>query len=137
MIEELINEIHQEGITLALSKNGKTHTFHQRGIADLYTIYTETPELLNGAVIADKVVGKGAAAIMIAGGVSRIHADVISIPALDMFEKSNTEISYTELVPHIWNRSHTDWCPVEKRCHDIKSIEKCLEQIHEFIQQNK
>lgn len=137
MMDELINRIHQEGVTLALSNDGKIYTFHQRGIADLYYIYTNSPELLNNAIIADKVVGKGAATIMIAGGVKRIHADVISIPAMKMLETSGIEISYTSLVPHIWNRTHTDWCPVEKRCCDIETISGCLEQIKKFIEQLK
>ncbi len=38
--------------------------FRERGVADLFRLQHEEPQLLRGAFIADKVVGKGAAALM-------------------------------------------------------------------------
>ena len=35
--------------------------FRERGVADLFRLQHEEPQLLRGAFIADKVVGKGAA----------------------------------------------------------------------------
>ena len=43
--------------------------FRERGVADLFRLLREEPQLLRGAFIADKVVGKGAAALMVLGGV--------------------------------------------------------------------
>ncbi len=49
--------------------NGTGRTIcHERGVKDLLRILTATPTLLAGSFIADKVVGKGAAALMTAGG---------------------------------------------------------------------
>ena len=42
--------------------------FRERGVADLFRLLREEPQLLRGAFIADKVVGKGAAALMVLGG---------------------------------------------------------------------
>ena len=38
--------------------------FRERGVADLFRLLREEPQLLRGAFIADKVVGKGAAALV-------------------------------------------------------------------------
>lgn len=137
MMDVLIERLHQAGVTLVLCHKEKVYVFHQRGIADLYALYTKQPDILCGAEIADKVVGKGAAAVMVAGGVARVHADVMSIPALDLLKNNEVKVSYGCLVPHIWNRMRTDWCPVEKLCHDAGSVSVCLERIHEFIQLNQ
>jgi iron complex outermembrane receptor protein len=39
--------------------------------------------MLDGASIADKVIGKGAAALMIAGCIKEVYADVISEAAME------------------------------------------------------
>ena len=44
-------------------RNGDTiRIFRERGVRDLWRLLHEEPELLDGAFVADKVVGKGAAA---------------------------------------------------------------------------
>lgn len=64
-MEELINLLHTGGYSCVIANEGKIRTFTQRGVADLYDLLTREPEFLKGALIADKVVGKGAAALMI------------------------------------------------------------------------
>ena len=59
-MEELINLLHTGGYSCVIANEGKIRTFTQRGVADLYDLLTREPEFLKGALIADKVVGKGA-----------------------------------------------------------------------------
>lgn len=96
MMGELVSLLHEGGYSLVLQKDGKIHTFSERGVADLYRLRSENPELLQGAFLADKVVGKGAAALMIQGGVAELHADVISEPALSLLAESPVRVSYGE-----------------------------------------
>lgn len=96
MMGELVSLLHEGGYSLVLQKDGKIHTFSERGVADLYRLRSENPELLQGAFLADKVVGKGAAALMILGGVAELHADVISEPALSLLAESPVRVSYGE-----------------------------------------
>ena len=65
MIEELIDLLHSGGYSCAIANRDIIRTFTQRGVADLYDLLTQEPDFLKGALIADKVVGKGAAALMI------------------------------------------------------------------------
>ena len=58
-MEELINLLHTGGYSCVIANEGKIRTFTQRGVADLYDLLTREPEFLKGALIADKVVGKG------------------------------------------------------------------------------
>ena len=85
-------------------------------------------------MIADKVVGKGAAVLMTAGGVRWVYADVISQSALEFLLTHNIEAEYGRVVPNIINRAGTDICPVEKLCMQCDNIEDALTLIDEFIE---
>ena len=76
--QELITQLHAERCSCVIYNNGVVRSFHERGVKDLHNLLRNEPELLRGAAVADKVVGKGAAALMVAGGVEWVHADVIS-----------------------------------------------------------
>lgn len=70
MMEDLIRLLHGGDHSLVVA-NGNVYTFNGRGVTDLYALLREDPGFLKGASIADKVVGKAAAALMILGGVKR------------------------------------------------------------------
>lgn len=126
------------GAVLALvGADGRGSTFSQRGVADLYQLLTGAPEALQGASVADKVIGKGAAALMALGGVKEVWAGVISRPALELLEKAGIPVSYGKLVEGIANRAGTGPCPVESLCAAASTPEQCLPLITEFIQRNK
>ena len=129
-----IEMLHREGCSCVITDGAEFQMFHQRGVKDLYDILSTQPELLRGAFIADKVVGKGAAALMILGGIDSLHTDTISEAALELFGLYNMEVKYGKLVPHIINRAGTGMCPVESLCKECKSAEECLPLIKDFIE---
>ena len=59
-MEHLKSLLATSGASLVLY-DGEVHTYHGRGVADLYDLYTNEPGKLRGALVADKVIGKGAA----------------------------------------------------------------------------
>lgn len=136
MTERIIELLHTGNTTLVIENRG-THTFTGRGVADLYSILTERPELLEGAAVADKVVGKGAAALMILGKTGSLYAETISKPALELLAGKGINVEYGTEVPMIWNRSRTGRCPVETLCLDAASAEECLPLIRKFIESIK
>lgn len=133
MRQLLITQLHDTNCSCVIYNDGHTRTFHQRGVKDLHHLLTQEPEILRRALIADKVVGKGAAALMIAGGVEWVYADVISEAAMALFEVSRVEVEYGRIVPNIINRTGTDICPVEKLCQGCKTAEECLPLIDRFV----
>ena len=133
--QELITQLHALQCSCIIRNNGTTRTFHERGVKDLHRLLMQEPEILSGASLADKVVGKGAAALMIAGEVAWVYADVISQAAMELFEQSQVEVQYGEIVPNIINRAGKDICPVEKLCRDCKTAAECLPLIDKFIKE--
>lgn len=132
MLEDIIRLLHEGKHSLVVS-NGEVRTFDRRGVADLYALLREDSDFLKGASVADKVVGKAAAALMILGEVGELHADVVSRPALDLFADSGVRVSYGTAVPHIINRTKTGWCPLETCCRYCLTPQDCLVRIEEFI----
>lgn len=119
-------------------RNGDTvRIFRERGVTDLYRLLRGEPELLHGAFIADKVVGKGAAALMVLGGVEGLFADVVSHPALDLLAGAGIAVDYTVAVPNIANRAGTGICPVEQLCEGAATAAECLPRIEGFMQKMK
>ena len=105
-MRRLTEILHGGGWSLVVN-NGAIRTFSGRGVSDLYGLLTREPETLRGASVADKVVGKGAAALMVLGGVKG---------------------------PHIVNRTRTGICPVERLCADCRTAGECLPRIGAFLE---
>ena len=133
MLDHLRQILHSTACSCVIGNGGRVETFHQRGIKDLYELLNNGSGLLDGASIADKVIGKGAAALMIAGGVKEVYTDVVSEAAMELFERYGTATSYDKRVAHIINRKGDGICPVESLCAECVTVEECLEKIEEFL----
>lgn len=133
-MDELIEILHKEKCSCVIrTLQGKVVTCHNRGVRDLYEILKKNRDMLNGASVADKVVGKGAAALMMLGGVAEVYTDVISRSALSLFKTGNIKVGWGSCVPEIINRAGTGRCPVELLCDTFTTPEQCLPAIESFI----
>lgn len=126
--------LHASQCSCVVANGTRIEQFHERGVKDLHKILADDRALLDGAFIADKVVGKGAAALMVAGGVREVYADVMSRAALSLFQQSGVAVEYGTLVDNIINRAGTDICPVEKLCMQCSTADECLPLITQFIE---
>jgi predicted Fe-Mo cluster-binding NifX family protein len=75
----------------------------------LYHILDDEPELLYGAKLADKAVGRTAAKAMVDGGVEEVWADVISNQAYDVLQDAGIRVNFDRKVDHatflrIWEK---------------------------------
>ena len=135
--EQIIALLHASACSCVIANGERIESFHERGVKDLHRLLCDDRALLDGAVIADKVVGKGAAALMIAGGVKEVYADVMSRAALSLFQSHDLKVEYGLLVDNIINRAGTDICPVEKLCSLCQTAEECLPLIEDFVSKLK
>ena len=134
-MKQLIDILHNEGLTLVIrDSNGEIHRFTQRGVKDLLSLVQDRPEVLRGALIADKAVGKAAAACMVVGGIGQVHADVMSEPALALLQAHGISSGYDQLVDHIINRTKTGWCPMELLSRDEDDPDAIIGKIKDFFQ---
>lgn len=131
--ENLIHILFAEKCSCVIRNGNEIRVFHDRGIKDLFRLLKEEPAFLDGAFVADKVVGKGAAALMILGGVKEVFADVVSRPALALLNDARVRTDYTQVVGHIVNRTQTGICPIEQLCDGCATAQACLPFIEQFI----
>lgn len=118
------------------TSSGEVLAFDGRGIGDLYRLYMSVRRELKGARVADKVIGAGAAALMIEGGVSVYHAGVISRKALELFDRCGIVGTYDVLAEQIINRAGTGRCPLEKIVAHLDETVLMLPLIHKFVSEN-
>ena len=131
-MNELIDLLHRGNYSCVVKREGEVHTFTNHGVVDLYNLYAQAPEVLIGSIVADKVVGKGAAALMVLGGVHSVYADVISEEALNLFQTYHVDVSYAQRVEGIINRRKDGPCPVEHLCKPLHSLNEMLVAIRGF-----
>lgn len=85
-----------------------------RGLSPLLNIYKADPAVLHDAVIVDKVIGRAAAFVIIAGKSRQAHGELISEDAIELLKKHNIAVSGTKIVPRILNRRMNGLCPLEQ-----------------------
>lgn len=118
--------LHKENYSIVIM-NGDTYTSTKKGIAPLMDILADNPSFLNGATVADKVIGRAAALLMIYGGVKEVYSDVISTHALDTFKANDILVEYGECVPYIINRTKDGMCPMENAVLDVTEPQEAYE----------
>ncbi len=103
-------------------KNGDIKEYYQDRIKDIKEILMKDSSILNGAVIADKVIGKVAASILAVAGVKEIYAEIISEYAIPVLEKNNVKYKFYKKVEYIKNKDNTGMCPMENKYKDEADI---------------
>jgi hypothetical protein len=137
MMKELIDKLHAGDCSLVLLHDGKISTYENRGVRDLWALLNEKPELLYESKVADKTVGKAAAALMATGGVCEIYTDVMSRQAMAILDNAHVKYSYMKLVDHIMNNERNGWCPLEKLCTVAETSDEVIPIVRKFMEQNK
>lgn len=133
MLKKLKDILLTEGCSLVVGSAYGIETFNRRGVIDLLELLLNVPQILSGASVADKVVGKGAAALMALGGVRELYAGVISRPALKLLREQGITVEFDAETPAIINRAGTGPCPVEALCSDCRTPAECLPLIENFV----
>ena len=124
-INDLKDILLKENHTLVIYKNNASViTSNDRGVNSLIKLIKEDKSQLSGSLIADKVIGKAAALLMIYAGVKEIYAPIISKPALQTLLKHNVKVYYDKEVERIINRKGDGLCPMETLCLDIEKPEE-------------
>lgn len=129
--------LHSGGFSVAIINASDIYTSKKSGIAPLMDILAENPSFLNGSAVADRVIGKAAAMLMLFGNVSEVYTDVISTHALEAFDRYGINAEYSECVPYIINRSGDGMCPMEKAVLDVDEPKEAYEVLKKKLEMMK
>lgn len=111
--------------------NGEVKEYYQNRIKDIKEILQNDKQALQGATIADKVIGKVASSILTVAGVKEIYADVMSRYAIPILEENNVRYDYKNLVEYIQNNDKTGMCPMESKYREEIDIDKIYKEMIE------
>ncbi len=138
-VEELAQTLNTLRCSLVLSPLGSRSIdgYSGRGVSDLLRLLDAAPSPLKGATAADKIVGRGAAALMVMGGVRELYAGTISTPALELLERHGVYVTHGRLVEQIRNRDNTGLCPIEACCAEAATARECVERIRAWVAAQK
>lgn len=133
---EAIDLLHRGGYSCVVMKEGHVECFRRKGVTDLFLLLRDRPEILRGAFVADKVVGRGAAMLLVCGGVGELYTDLISEQALPVLAAADIMVAYNRTTPYLLNRQGTGWCPVEELCRDLLLPEDGFLAVGDFLKRN-
>ena len=113
------------------------HKATGKGISPLLDVYNQNPVKLRNALLIDKVIGKAAALIAVAGGVKQVHAEVICESAYDLLVKEGVQVTYTMRVKNILNNSQDDLCPMERAVLNINDPAEAIRVLDAAVAEMK
>ncbi|MCI9272379.1 MAG: DUF1893 domain-containing protein [Clostridiales bacterium] len=119
----------------AAARQGNVEYSKEKGIKPLLNWLECEKSPLKQASVADKVVGKAAALLFAYGGVSHLHALVISEPAAKALEELSIPFEYEKRVPYIINRTRTGMCPMEKQVLEISDPQRAYQVLRQLVKE--
>ena len=129
-IEYLKDILLKENHTIVIYKSDASVVVSDdRGVAPLMKLLNEDKEQLCDSLVADKVIGKAAALLMVYAGVKEVFTPTISEPAVEVFENNDIKLTYDKIVDRIINRKGDGLCPMETLCLDINDPEEAFDAV--------
>ena len=105
----------------------------ERGLKPLMDRIAENPDGLRGIYIADKIIGKATACVIIYNGAAACHGCTMSEPASRLLHENGVPYSYGKMVPFIKNRAGTGICPMERAVEDSADAKSGFDAIVGFL----
>lgn len=118
--------------TCVLCKGEDTVSSSFRGVKPLLDLLDSGKDF-SGYSAADKVVGRATAFLYCLLGVTAVHAQVLSKPALQVLENARIAITWDALVDGIRNRENTGPCPMEHATRNSQTPVEALAAIRQTL----
>ena len=99
------------------------------GIRDALWLHDEQPELLRGAIIVDRIIGRAAAILFAHGGAAAVYGRVMSREAMLELQAKGVQTRTNTLTERIINRAGSDICPMEKAILGITDPEEAITRL--------
>lgn len=128
---DLINELKTNNYAL-IASNG--YHSNDSGIKPIISKLNEDINFFRGLEVADKIVGKASAMLLLLSGVKKLDAVIMSEAARKVLEKHDLEYTYEQLVEYIINRKNDGMCPMEETVKDIDDLNLAFIELNKKIE---
>lgn len=123
-IQKAIAELEKNEYSCVVLKDDKLYRFNGIGVKPIISNLDINKTFFEDALIADKIIGKAAALLLVLGKIKMVYGAVMSQTAIEVFENNKTSYQFGEKVPFISNRSNTGTCPLEQAVAEIDQPDK-------------
>jgi hypothetical protein len=89
---------------------------------------------LHGSSVADKVVGRAAALLLVYAHAKEVYAATVSNEGLKALEENGVPVEYDALVQQILDRTGKNICPFEKASQTIRAPEEAPEKLRACVE---
>lgn len=140
--------LHRKELTLSIVKNGET-LFETRSsrISGFLGAIEKLGDKLEGASLADRVVGKAIALLCVCAKIKEVYAEVLSERAKQVLEENGIGHEWKELVQNVLDLNKSGICPFERTAAGIsdpkdsyrifKALQETLKEHHEKDQRGR
>ncbi len=129
------NQLYRKNLTLVIVKNGYVvFEMASHRISGFLGAIEQLGDRLEGASVADRVVGKAIALLCIYAGILEVYAEVLSRKAKTLFKETEVLCEWSELVDTILDFNRSGVCPFEKAAEGIADPERAYETFKELLQ---
>lgn len=132
-LSDLLHELDDKKCSCIIRNKDKKFSFSNRGVRDLYDVVKNKAEILKGADVADKIIGHGAAVLLVQGGAKNVITHIVSKSGLEFLKMNEVNVVYDDEVDHIMNRKKNDWCPLEKSLNNMSDVDDIMEIIGQNV----
>jgi hypothetical protein len=126
-----LSELESSGMSLIIHREG--HVIFRSSskglLPHLEAIRRLGREALRGAVMADKIVGRAAALMMLYSLPSEVHAGIITIGGRRLLEGGGVRVFYSEEVEAVKVEDGEIYCPFESMVQGISNPEEAYKAI--------
>ncbi len=130
------DKLREGGYSCVLVRDGDIiMASHDKGIMPLFLRLTENKNSLRNASMADKVVGKALALLVLFAGIKSVYGYIMSDCAGLILKNNGINVEYDKVVPYIMNKNGTDKCLMEKLVYNIEEPREAFDAISGFFRE--
>ncbi|WMJ22576.1 DUF1893 domain-containing protein [Paludicola sp. MB14-C6] len=113
-LQKAINILKEQNYSCVVIKDDLVHCANGIGVKPIMQWLREDEAFFANAYVADKVIGKAAALLLVMAKAKSVYGKVMSESAIAILEKYHIRYEYDTKVSFIANRTNTGMCPLEQ-----------------------
>jgi hypothetical protein len=127
-----LDELERTGSSLMVYKGGRLiFQSSSKGIRPHLEAIEQLGDTLHGSVMADKIIGRAAALLILHSGAAEAHAALVSTPGRQVLEQHGLKFTYAQETPHIKMQDGRIYCPFEAMVQGISDPAEAYRAITE------
>lgn len=127
----------QKNLSLVITKNGRVlFETESHGISGLLKAIKQLQDNMAGSSVADRIVGRAAALLLVYSGVVAVFAVTASEGGIEVLKNNHVFQEFGRRVPRILDSKRVDVCPFERLVAGFSDPKEAYEELKAHCAQN-